>query len=61
MAEQNFVDYVKILFRSGSGGAGSVHFLRLKGVPKGGPDGVMVVEEVILSCVGMLNYGLYCI
>ncbi|HOJ89883.1 MAG TPA: GTPase ObgE [Saprospiraceae bacterium] len=39
MAEQNFVDYVKILFRSGSGGAGSVHFLRLKGVPKGGPDG----------------------
>ncbi|MBK7467635.1 MAG: GTPase ObgE [Saprospiraceae bacterium] len=39
MAEQNFVDYVKILFRSGNGGQGSVHFLRLKGVPKGGPDG----------------------
>ena len=30
---------VKILFRSGNGGQGSVHFLRLKGVPKGGPDG----------------------
>ena len=39
MAEQNFVDYVKILFRSGKGGAGSVHFFRGPGVPKGGPDG----------------------
>lgn len=39
MAEQNFVDYVKILFRSGKGGAGSVHFYRGPGVPMGGPDG----------------------
>jgi GTP-binding protein len=39
MAEQNFVDYVKIFFRSGNGGAGSVHFLRQKGKPFGGPDG----------------------
>ncbi|MCC6754307.1 MAG: GTPase ObgE [Saprospiraceae bacterium] len=39
MAEQNFVDYVKIFFRSGSGGAGSVHFFRSKHNPKGGPDG----------------------
>ena len=39
MAEQNFVDYVKILFRSGKGGAGSVHFFRGPGTPKGGPDG----------------------
>lgn len=39
MAEQNFVDYVKILFRSGNGGAGSVHFYRGPGTPKGGPDG----------------------
>lgn len=39
MAEQNFVDYVKILFRSGKGGAGSVHFFRGPGIPKGGPDG----------------------
>lgn len=39
MAEQNFVDYVKILFRSGKGGGGSVHFYRGPGVPKGGPDG----------------------
>jgi GTPase len=36
---QNFVDYVKILFRSGKGGAGSVHFYRGPGTPKGGPDG----------------------
>jgi GTPase len=39
MTEQNFVDYVKILFRSGKGGAGSVHFYRGPGIPKGGPDG----------------------
>ena len=39
MAEQNFVDYVRICFRSGSGGAGSVHFLREKYVAFGGPDG----------------------
>ncbi len=39
MAEQNFVDYVKIFFRSGKGGAGSVHFFRSKHNPKGGPDG----------------------
>ncbi|MEZ4886915.1 MAG: GTPase ObgE [Chitinophagales bacterium] len=36
---QNFVDYVKIMFRSGNGGAGSVHFRREKFEPKGGPDG----------------------
>jgi GTP-binding protein len=38
MAE-NFIDYVKILFRSGKGGAGSAHFYRAKYIPKGGPDG----------------------
>lgn len=37
--EQNFVDYVKICCRSGKGGAGSMHFLREKGNPHGGPDG----------------------
>ncbi|MFW6351628.1 MAG: GTPase ObgE [Bacteroidota bacterium] len=35
----NFIDYIKIHCRSGKGGAGSVHFLRAKYVPKGGPDG----------------------
>jgi len=39
MAETNFVDYVKILFRSGNGGQGSAHFRREKFEPKGGPDG----------------------
>lgn len=39
MEKQNFVDYVKILFRSGKGGAGSVHFHRDKKTAKGGPDG----------------------
>ena len=39
MAEQNFVDYVKICCRSGHGGAGSKHFFRSKHNPKGGPDG----------------------
>lgn len=35
----NFVDYVKIVCRSGKGGAGSSHFHREKFIPKGGPDG----------------------
>ncbi len=39
MAEQNFVDYVKINCRSGNGGAGSAHFMRDRSNPKGGPDG----------------------
>ncbi|MEL6925194.1 MAG: GTPase ObgE, partial [Bacteroidota bacterium] len=39
MAEQNFVDYVKINCRSGAGGAGSAHFHRSRGNPTGGPDG----------------------
>ncbi len=39
MGESNFVDYVKILFRSGSGGPGSAHLLRTKTTSKGGPDG----------------------
>ncbi|MDO1447568.1 GTPase ObgE [Rhodocytophaga aerolata] len=39
MASSNFIDYVKILCRSGAGGKGSIHFRREKHVPKGGPDG----------------------
>src|SRR5271170_7082681 len=35
----NFVDYVKIMCRSGAGGAGSKHFHRDKQNAKGGPDG----------------------
>ena len=39
MPESNFIDYVKILCRSGKGGAGTRHYHRAKYVPKGGPDG----------------------
>ncbi len=39
MADSNFVDYVKICCRSGSGGAGSTHLHRSKQTSKGGPDG----------------------
>lgn len=39
MADQNFVDYVKICCRSGKGGSGSTHFHRDRLTIKGGPDG----------------------
>lgn len=39
MANQNFVDYVKICCRSGKGGAGSTHFFRDNKNARGGPDG----------------------
>lgn len=37
--DSNFVDYVKIFFRSGNGGPGSMHFHRDALTSKGGPDG----------------------
>ncbi|MCX6235298.1 MAG: GTPase ObgE [Bacteroidetes bacterium] len=39
MGSSNFVDYVKLFCLSGKGGAGSVHFLRSRMNPRGGPDG----------------------
>lgn len=39
MAEENFIDYIKINCRSGHGGPGAVHFHRDRRNPKGGPDG----------------------
>src|SRR5690554_1080457 len=39
MANENFIDFVKIFMRSGRGGGGSASFRREKSVPKGGPDG----------------------
>lgn len=39
MADQNFVDYVKIHCKSGAGGAGFVHFHSDRTNPRGGPDG----------------------
>ena len=37
--ESNFVDYVKIMCRSGKGGKGSMHLRHVKYQPNGGPDG----------------------
>jgi GTP-binding protein len=37
--ESNFVDYVKIMCRSGKGGRGSMHLRHVKYNPNGGPDG----------------------
>ena len=37
--ESNFVDYVKIVCRSGKGGKGSMHLRHVKYNPNGGPDG----------------------
>ncbi|MFT4660014.1 MAG: GTP-binding protein [Patiriisocius sp.] len=39
MSSSNFIDYVKLNFRSGNGGAGSAHLHRDKMTSKGGPDG----------------------
>ena len=39
MSNSNFVDYVKLMVRSGKGGAGSAHLHRDKLTAKGGPDG----------------------
>ena len=39
MSSENFIDYVKIFFRSGNGGAGSAHLMRTAQDPKAGPDG----------------------
>lgn len=39
MPSSNFVDYVRLFCASGNGGQGSVHLMRAKYVPKGGPDG----------------------
>jgi len=39
MADNNFVDYVKICCRTGKGGAGSSHLHRDKITAMGGPDG----------------------
>lgn len=39
MADNNFIDYVKVNCRSGKGGAGSTHLYRDRLTAKGGPDG----------------------
>lgn len=37
--EANFIDHIRVMCRSGKGGAGSKHMRREKYMPKGGPDG----------------------
>jgi len=39
MANENFIDYIKIFCHSGKGGVGSAHLARSARTPKGGPDG----------------------
>jgi len=39
MGQSNFIDYVKLLCRSGSGGPGSKHYMRDNRTTSGGPDG----------------------
>ena len=39
MANQNFIDHVKMFLKSGDGGAGAISFLREANNPRGGPDG----------------------
>lgn len=39
LEKSSFVDYIRIFCRSGNGGAGNSHFLRVKFNPKAGPDG----------------------
>jgi GTP-binding protein len=39
MGNENFIDYVKIFFRSGKGGSGSAHLAHTAMTFKGGPDG----------------------
>jgi GTP-binding protein len=39
MEKASFVDYIRVFCRSGNGGAGNAHFMRVKFNPKAGPDG----------------------
>jgi GTP-binding protein len=39
LSSPNFIDYIKFCSRSGSGGAGYLHFHREKFIQHGGPDG----------------------
>ena len=61
MAESNFVDYVKILCRSGKGGAGAMHLYRAKYVPKGVLTAVTAVGEEMFIYEPIVICGLCCI
>ena len=47
-SKNNFVDFVRIYCKSGKGGSGSKHLRRDRLTAKGGPDGEMAEEVVIL-------------
>ena len=53
--ESNFVDYVKIMCRSGKGGRGSMHLRHVKYNPNGGPDGGDGGKEVEIVSTKMGN------
>ena len=57
--DSNFVDYVKIMCRSGKGGRGSMHLRHVKYNPNGGPD-AMVVRVAALFCVATITTGRCC-
>ena len=57
MAESNFVDYVKILCRSGKGGAGAMHLYRAKYVL----TAVTAVGEEMFIYEPIVICGLCCI
>ena len=44
-----FVDYTKIIIKSGNGGNGAVTFRREKYVAAGGPDRAEMAEKVEIS------------
>lgn len=60
MAESNFVDYVKISFRSGNGGPGSRHMRRENLSQKVAPMVVMAAVVDILYLGAMNKCGPYC-
>ena len=57
MTEANFVDYVKLIVRSGNGGKGSMHLRREKFISKGVPMEAMEEGEAILLSELIEIYG----
>ena len=59
--ESNFVDYVKILCRSGKGGRGSMHLRHVKYNPNGGPDGGdggnLIPDDLMVSILASVYDG----
>ena len=58
--ESNFVDYVKIICRSGKGGRGSMHMHRAKYAPMAVPMVAMADVEVMSSSGEITTIGPSC-